>query len=59
MPAMPGEEFGGVEDWVSAAAEQAADELLTDGRAAISTSRGTVRATLTRVGHAGNPVRRR
>jgi len=37
-----------VEDWVDAWAQVAAEQLMTAGTATISTSRGTVRATLRR-----------
>ncbi len=49
LPAADGDR-GQVEDWITEQAEQAADQLLTGAEATISTSRGTVRASLERPG---------
>jgi hypothetical protein len=46
LPAAPDDPLAGVADWVTEAAAAAADQLLAAGRATISTSRGTLRATL-------------
>jgi hypothetical protein len=48
LPASPDDPVSRVEDWVYAWAEVAAEQLMTAGTATISTSRGTVRATLRR-----------
>jgi hypothetical protein len=48
LPAAPDGELDGVEKWVSAQAELAADQLLARGAATVSTSRGTLRASLRR-----------
>lgn len=50
LPAAPDDELGGIEDWVIARAEQAAGQLLASGYAAITTSGGTLRASLERSG---------
>lgn len=50
LPAAPDGELGGIEDWVTARAEQTADQLLSSGEAAVTTSRGTLRASLERPG---------
>jgi hypothetical protein len=50
LPAAPDGELGGIEDWVTARAEHAAGQLLSSGEATITTSRGTLRATLERSG---------
>jgi hypothetical protein len=46
LPAAPDDALTGVADWVTEAADDAAGRLLAGGPAMISTSRGTVRATL-------------
>jgi hypothetical protein len=46
LPAAPDDPLAGVADWITAAAADAADRLLAGGPATISTSRGTLRATL-------------
>jgi hypothetical protein len=48
LPAGPQDSVAGAADWVTRWAEQAAADLLAAGRATITTSRGTVRAWLTR-----------
>jgi hypothetical protein len=50
LPAAPDGELGGIEDWVTAQAEQAASQLLSGGEATVTTSRGTLRASLKRPG---------
>jgi hypothetical protein len=46
LPAAPDGELGGIEDWVTSRAEQTAGQLLSGGEATITTSRGTLRASL-------------
>ena len=46
LPAAPDGELGGIEDWVTAQAEQTASQLLSGGEATVTTSRGTLRASL-------------
>ena len=48
LPAAPDGELGGIEDWVTARAEQTAGQLLSSGEATVTTSRGTLRASLER-----------
>jgi hypothetical protein len=48
LPANPDDPVSRVEDWVDAWAQAAAEQLMTAGTATITTSRGTVRATLRR-----------
>ena len=50
LPAAPDGDLGGIEDWVTAQAEQAAIQLLSGGEATVTTSRGTLRASLKRPG---------
>jgi hypothetical protein len=50
LPAAPDGELGGIEDWVTAQAAQTAGQLLSSGEATITTSRGTLRASLERPG---------
>ena len=50
LPAAPDGELGGIEDWVTARAERTADQLLSGGPATVTTSRGTLRASLERPG---------
>jgi len=50
LPAAPDDELAGIEDWVTARAEQAAGQLLASGQATMTTSRGTLRASLNRPG---------
>jgi hypothetical protein len=50
LPAAPAGELGGIEDWVTAQAEQAAGQLLSGGEAAVTTCRGMLRASLKRPG---------
>jgi hypothetical protein len=49
-PAAPDGELAGIKDWVTARAEQTADQLLSSGQATVTTSRGTLRASLERPG---------
>jgi hypothetical protein len=48
LPARPDDPVSRVEDWVDGWARAAAGQLMTAGTATISTSRGTIRATLRR-----------
>lgn len=48
LPAAPHDPVTRVEDWVTGWARQATVELFASGKAAVTTSRGTVRAWLTR-----------
>ncbi len=50
LPAAPDDELAGIEAWVTARAEQAAGQLLASGQATVTTSRGTLRASLKRPG---------
>ena len=50
QPAAPDDELGGIEDWVTAQAEQAAGQLLSSGEATVTTTRGTLSASLKRPG---------
>ncbi len=50
LPAGPDGELGGIEDWVTAQAEQTAGQLLSSSEATVTTSRGTLRASLERPG---------
>ena len=50
LPAAPDGELSGTEDWVTARAGQTAGRLLSTGEATVTTSRGTLRATLERPG---------
>jgi hypothetical protein len=50
LPAAPDGELGGIQDWVTAWAEQTAGQLLAGGEATVTTSRGTLRASLERPG---------
>jgi hypothetical protein len=49
LPAADGD-LGGIEDWVTAQADQAAGQLLAGSEAIITTTRGTLRASLERPG---------
>jgi hypothetical protein len=53
LPARPDDPVTRVEDWVAAWVERLADALLADGEAELTTSRGTVRAWLSRPGRPG------
>jgi hypothetical protein len=48
LPTSPDDPVSRVEDWVDAWAQIATEQLMTTGAATISTSRGTIRATLRR-----------
>jgi hypothetical protein len=50
LPAAPDDELGGIEDWVTDRAERTAGQLLSGGDATVTTSRGTLRASLERPG---------
>jgi hypothetical protein len=50
LPAAPDGELGRIEGWVTARAEQAAGQLLSSGEATVTTSCGTLRASLQRPG---------
>jgi len=50
LPARPEDPLNRVEDWVSGWADDAAARMLATGEATVTTSRGTVRAWLTRPG---------
>ena len=50
LRAIPDGQLGGIEDWVTAQAEQAAGQLLSGSQATVTTSRGTLRASLHRPG---------
>ena len=50
LPAAPDDELAGIEAWVTARAGQAAGQLLASGQATVTTSRGTLRASLKRPG---------
>ncbi|HTW03486.1 MAG TPA: hypothetical protein VMF87_24505 [Streptosporangiaceae bacterium] len=53
LPAAPDGELDGIEDWVTAQADQTAGQLLSSGQATVTTSRGTLRASLE---HPGRPT---
>lgn len=50
LPAAPDDGLGGIEDWIIAQAQQMAGQLVSAGKAAVVTSRGTLRASLARSG---------
>ncbi len=55
LPAAPGGGLDGIEGWVTAQAQQMADQLLSGGEASVVTSRGTLRASLEHPGRAPSP----
>ena len=58
LPAGPEDNVAGVEDWVRQWAAQATTDLLAGGAAVVTTSRGTMRAWLTRPAVRGSGILR-